>query len=156
MLGYQTPNYPQVEMYGGFWMRFAAYIIDYIITYVGGLIVGFVIGFALALVLRSGRDAMEAEAGRLGDSPDSSSAWLYYALMESSPRQATFGKLAVGLKVTDMNGGRIGFGQATGRFFGKIISGLILCIGFMMAGWTERRQALHDMMANTLVVKTRP
>ena len=155
MLGYQTPNYSQVEMYGGFWMRFAAYIIDYIITYVGGLIVGFVIGFALALVLHSGRDAMEAGKA-LGGLAGFILAWLYYALMESSPRQATFGKLAVGLKVTDMNGGRIGFGQATGRFFGKIISGLILCIGFMMAGWTERRQALHDMMANTLVVKTRP
>ena len=61
--------------------------------------------------------------------------------------------MALGLLVTDRQGNRIGFGRATGRYFGKIISALILFIGFMMAGWTERKQALHDMMADTLVVR---
>ena len=57
------------------------------------------------------------------------------------------------LRVTDLNYNRISFGNASGRFFGKILSGLILCIGYMMAGWTERKQALHDQMASTLVIK---
>jgi uncharacterized RDD family membrane protein YckC len=78
--------------------------------------------------------------------------WLYFALMESSAKQATLGKMALGIKVTDMMGNRISFGRATGRYFGKIISGLILYIGFIMAGFTEKKQALHDIMASCLVV----
>jgi uncharacterized RDD family membrane protein YckC len=79
--------------------------------------------------------------------------WTYFAGMESSPLRATIGKLAVGLYVTDMQGRRISFSKATGRFFGKLLSGAILCIGFMMAGWTEKKQGLHDMMADTLVLQ---
>ena len=78
--------------------------------------------------------------------------WLYYALMESSTKQATLGKMALGLKVTDLSGNRISFARATGRYFGKIISGLILNIGYIMAGFTEKKQALHDLMANCLVI----
>ena len=80
-------------------------------------------------------------------------AWLYYALFESSKLQATPGKLALKLKVTDMKGKRIGFGQATGRFFAKIISAIILLFGFFMIGWTEKKQGLHDIIASTLVMK---
>jgi uncharacterized RDD family membrane protein YckC len=72
--------------------------------------------------------------------------------MESSSRQATVGKIALGLRVTDLNGERITFLRATGRYFGKIISGMILYIGFIMAAFTEKRQALHDLMAECLVV----
>jgi hypothetical protein len=79
--------------------------------------------------------------------------WLYYALCESSAWQATPGKLALGLRVTDECGRRIGVGRATGRFFGKFLSGLILDIGYMLAGWTERKQALHDLMAGCCVVR---
>jgi uncharacterized RDD family membrane protein YckC len=79
--------------------------------------------------------------------------WLYYALLESSFKQATLGKMALGLKVTDMEGKRISFGQATGRYFAKILSGLILCIGYLMAAFTEKKQALHDIIVGTLVVK---
>jgi len=78
---------------------------------------------------------------------------LYYALMESSEKQATVGKLAMGIKVTDMQGNRLSFGQATGRHFAKIISGLTLLIGYIMAGFTEKKQALHDIIVNCLVVK---
>jgi len=80
--------------------------------------------------------------------------WLYFAVMESSKHQGTLGKLALGIKVTDMNGDRISFGRATGRYFGKIISGMIIYIGYIMAGLTEKKQALHDMMASCLVIKT--
>jgi uncharacterized RDD family membrane protein YckC len=79
--------------------------------------------------------------------------WLYYALLESSAWQATLGKKALGLEVTDLQGMRIGFGRATGRFFAKIISGIILFMGFIMAGFTEKKQALHDMIAGTLVIR---
>jgi len=80
--------------------------------------------------------------------------WLYFALMESSKYQGTLGKLALGIKVTDMEGNRICFGRATGRHFGKIISGMIIYIGYIMAGLTEKKQALHDMLASCLVIKT--
>jgi uncharacterized RDD family membrane protein YckC len=79
--------------------------------------------------------------------------WLYYSLMESSQRQATVGKLALGIKVTDMNGNRISFLNATGRYFGKIISGAIFMIGYIMIIFTEKKQGLHDIMAGTLVVR---
>jgi uncharacterized RDD family membrane protein YckC len=78
--------------------------------------------------------------------------WLYFALMESGPNQATLGKQAMGLKVTDDYGQPITFARATGRFFGGAVSNIILGIGYMMAGFTERKQALHDLMANTCVV----
>jgi uncharacterized RDD family membrane protein YckC len=79
--------------------------------------------------------------------------WLYYALLESSTWQATLGKKALGLEVTDVEGRRISFGRASGRFFAKIISTLILFIGFIMAGFTEKKQALHDIIAGTLVIR---
>jgi uncharacterized RDD family membrane protein YckC len=80
--------------------------------------------------------------------------WLYFALMESSTRQATVGKIALGLYVTDLQGRRLSFGRATGRFFAKIITGLVpFFIGYIMAGFTARKQALHDMIAGCLVLK---
>ena len=82
-------------------------------------------------------------------------AWLYYALLESSSKQATVGKMALALVVTDLQGRRITFGRATGRHFSKILSAIILMIGFIMAGVTARKQALHDMIAGTLVLVSR-
>jgi len=80
--------------------------------------------------------------------------WLYFAAMESSDRQGTFGKAAMSLQVTDLGGRRLTFGHATGRFFAKMISGLIpLGIGYIMAGFTEKKQALHDMIAGSLVLR---
>jgi len=80
--------------------------------------------------------------------------WLYYAYLESGEKQATWGKQALGIYVTDLTGNRITFGRASGRFFAKIVSGLIpLGIGFIMAGFTDRKQALHDMIASCLVLR---
>ena len=81
-------------------------------------------------------------------------SWLYSSLQESGPNMATIGKKAMNIKVTDMDGGRISFGQATGRHFGKIISGIILLIGYFMMLWDEKSQTLHDKMAGTLVVES--
>jgi len=78
--------------------------------------------------------------------------WLYWAVMESSSKQATLGKMALGIIVTDYEGKGISFGRATGRQFARIISALILLIGYIMAGFTEKKQALHDMIAECLVV----
>jgi uncharacterized RDD family membrane protein YckC len=83
------------------------------------------------------------------------SVCLYFAIMESSSIQATVGKLAVGVVVTDLNGERISFLRATGRYFAKILSAMILMIGYIMVGFTERKQGLHDMIASTLVYKSR-
>jgi uncharacterized RDD family membrane protein YckC len=82
-------------------------------------------------------------------------AWLYYAVQESSEKQATLGKQALGIVVTDLEGKRIDFVKATIRYFSKILSTLILMIGYIMAAFTERKQALHDMIAGTLVVNRR-
>lgn len=80
-------------------------------------------------------------------------SWLYYALMESSMGQATIGKRAIGIKVTDMNGNRISFLNATGRYFGKILSGLMFGIGYIMIIFTQKKQGLHDILAGTMVIR---
>lgn len=78
--------------------------------------------------------------------------WLYEALMESSRYEGTLGKRAVGIRVVGLDGRQISFGRATGRHFGKILSAFTLEIGFLMAGFTKQKQALHDMVAGTLVI----
>jgi len=80
-------------------------------------------------------------------------SWLYHTVMESSRYQATLGKLALGSIVTDLNGQRISFARANGRFFGKWVSSAFLNIGYLMAGFTEKKQALHDILASTLVIQ---
>jgi uncharacterized RDD family membrane protein YckC len=82
--------------------------------------------------------------------------WLYFALLESSRLQATLGKLALAIQVTTLDGHRIGFGRATLRTAAKYLSAVILLIGFIMAGVTRRKQALHDLVAGTLVVDRAP
>jgi uncharacterized RDD family membrane protein YckC len=79
--------------------------------------------------------------------------WLYFSLLESSSWQGTVGKKVLGLRVTDMNGNRISFGRATGRYFGMILSSMICFIGFIMVAFTEKKQGLHDMLAGTLILK---
>ncbi|MGE5675101.1 MAG: RDD family protein [Mycobacterium leprae] len=122
--------------YAGFWLRVGATLIDGIILSVVYAIVG-----ALTGIEKVNESFVGAVLG-----------WLYCALMESSKHQATLGKLVLGLAVTDMNGERISFWRATVRHFAMIISALILMIGFMMAGWTAKKQALHDIIADTLVI----
>ena len=78
--------------------------------------------------------------------------WLYYALMESSKYGGTLGKIAVGIKVVDMNGNKVTFGKATGRYFSRIVTNMTLFVGYIMAGFTEKKQALHDIIAGCLVI----
>ncbi len=79
--------------------------------------------------------------------------WLYFTLLESSPKQATLGKMSVGIVVTDANGQRISWQRANRRYWSKTISGGILLLGFVLAGLTPKKRALHDMIAGTLVAK---
>lgn len=147
-----------MSQYGGFWARVLAYIIDSIIVNVAVSLVGFVVGLGMGIpLMAAGSDSaiIAAISGATGGVLGLAGSWLYYALMESSPRQATVGKLALGLVVTDESGRRIGFGRATGRYFAKILSAMILLVGFMMVGWTARKQGLHDLIAGTLVYKSR-
>jgi uncharacterized RDD family membrane protein YckC len=81
--------------------------------------------------------------------------WLYFAAFESSRWQATPAKRILGLFVTDLNGQRISFARATGRYIGKALEDLTLFIGFAMAGFTAKKQALHDIVASCLVLKKR-
>jgi uncharacterized RDD family membrane protein YckC len=145
-------------MYAGFWKRFAAYLIDYILLtitiYLIAIVVGLFTGVSGAVAENTGSGIMGIITALSGLSifllffiP-----WLYYALFESSKKQATLGKMVLGIKVVTYDGGRISFGRATGRYFAKILSSLILMIGYIMAGFTEKKQALHDMVAGTLVV----
>lgn len=154
--------------YAGFWIRVLAVMID-------GLIVGgtFCLLFALTVIPLRG---MSAASRSVGGSPPSplgdgdagrvimmlviygvsfGASWLYFALMESSRWQATLGKRAVGIMVTDREGRRISFARATGRYFGSLISSMTCNIGYIMGAFTERKQTLHDLLAETFVVHGR-
>jgi len=130
---YSAAPYAAVSPYAGFWMRVGAYILDFLILSIPFTMLVFALFiFAWPLLIVG--------------------VWLYFALQESSVHQATLGKRALNIYVTDMYGRRITFGQATGRYFGKILSG-ILCIGYIMVAFTERKQGLHDLLAGTLVLR---
>ena len=155
--------------YAGFWLRFVAYLIDSLVAlFVVGIVIAIAVGF---LGIEFFRAQLE-EMGRGMNGPNLVfpvmfvitvvtfvaftlvASWLYFAGMESSEHQGTLGKMALGLVVTDMNGRPISFARATGRFFSKLITGLVpLYIGYIMAGFTEKKQALHDMIASCLVLR---
>jgi uncharacterized RDD family membrane protein YckC len=163
---YGGPQYapaPPSDQFGGFWVRFVAYFLDGIIIgipmwiiiaiFAGGMFAGF-----------SGtttEDEQIAAAAAAGISfflifiVAFVGIWLYEALMTSSERGATLGKRALGLRILKSDGTRLTFGRATGRFFAKaFITGIIpFGIGYIMAGFTDRKRALHDMIADTVVVK---
>jgi uncharacterized RDD family membrane protein YckC len=153
---YPAPAYPDTVpvagvRYGGFWIRVVAAIIDSVIiglvaspfwVLFGGL--GLVHGFHPLGLAVLGATRIVFFFG----------SWLYEALMESSSYQATLGKMVLGLKVTDLYGNRISFGRATGRHFAKWVSRATLGIGYIMVGFTERKQGLHDLLAGTLVRRT--
>jgi len=146
---------PTVE-YAGFWLRVWAGAIDVCLEALGALVLTFVI------------DAFLRRFGRLlGISPFVSKVatgmafiiilaiggWLYCAFAESSSWRATVGKRLLGLQVITSDGGKTSFGQATVRHLMKFLSLFCLTIGFLMSAWTKRRQALHDMPCDCLVIR---
>lgn len=122
--------------YAGFWRRFAAMLLD-------------------LLILGAAQGVIESLPGflRTGGAPELLIWWLYHALLESSEYQATIGKLALGLIVTDEQGRRLSFGRATGRTFAKILSIIPIFLGYLMAAFSPRKQALHDLIAGCLVLR---
>jgi len=153
-----TTSYPPVVPvagvgYGGFWIRVVAAIIDTTILRIvvtpAGLIFG---GLGMAGMMRGLPHAgLRLFGGGVTFILLLFGSWLYEAFMESSSYQATLGKMILGMKVTDLNGNRISFERATGRHFAKWLSAMILGIGYIMVGFTDRKQGLHDMLAGTLV-----
>ena len=150
---YQTANYAT------FWHRLGAYLIDYVLISLVTCPIGMVTGAMSAMAEQSGGDAAQAASAGMTVLlyvVAIVAGWLYNALMESSSWQGTVGKRVLGIRVTDLDGNRINFGRATGRYFGKIISSMICAVGFIMVLFTERKQGLHDMMASTLVLMGAP
>lgn len=130
--------------YAGFWLRFAAYLIDIALLFIVEVVL------AIGVLVMAPHD-VRALANVLPVS--SAIAWAYFALFESSPLRATVGKYALGLYVSDVRGDPIGFGRATARYWLKLLSNLTLLVGWIMAGFTPRKQALHDILAGTLVLR---
>ena len=150
--------------YAGFWIRFAAVFIDGLVLAVPGCVLA---GIMMAILIPI---MANAGSGSGGSGPDSAVmaivqvfanlgsvviSWLYFGFMESSKWQATLGKRAVGIFVTDLQGNPISFGRASGRYFASILSGLVLSIGYIIGAFTERKQTLHDMIVGTVVVEGR-
>jgi len=135
----------------GFLRRWAALFLDGLILWIPLVVVGVVLVLALGIKLDDQGSAPGA-ADALIYLLYFIAAPIYYAGMESSPWQATLGKRALGIKVTDLQGRRLSFGHALGRWFAAALSYLTLYIGFLMAAVTERKRALHDFIAGTEVV----
>lgn len=154
--------------YASFGARWAAHIIDFLILYVVNWIILTPILGAVGFGIASANE-FDLESMSEGDMIASITALmgalvagsiilyvvrvLYGAFMESSKFQATIGKMALGLKVTSVDGNKLTFVMALLRHIGKIVSGFIIFIGYIMAAFTEKKQALHDFIASSVVVK---
>ena len=148
----------ETPAYAGFWNRFAAAVIDAIVTVIGTLLllVPLYVGLFFSLMDDMGEPDFQTilpVAQPIGNFVSLVAGWLYYSLMESSRFQGTLGKMAVQIKVTDLEGNRVSFGRASGRYFGKFLSGILLLAGFIMVAFTAKKQGLHDILAGCLVVR---
>lgn len=156
------PDQGEYVGYGGFWIRFVAWFIDYVIIVIMFVVLIIMLGVAVVLI----------EGGQPGQNAEEMSPatlvlgglfyiflilipLVYNAAMISSNGQATVGKMAMGLKVTDHYGQRISFWRAFGREAAKWFLSGIFAIGYIIAAFTERKQGLHDLIASTLVLRTR-
>jgi uncharacterized RDD family membrane protein YckC len=154
-----APVFSQAKpvVYAGFWRRFVAMIIDSLV-FLPLVVIAILMSGLFGIAMQPSVD-LEGLTGAIFSIGVVVlmcllfvGSWLYHAGMESSRHQATLGKKALGIIVTDMNGNRISFARANGRFFGKWVSGMIMNIGYLMAAFTEKKQALHDILAGCLVV----
>jgi len=150
---------PSGVRYAGFWRRFWGLAIDRILLGVVLLPVGLLLGVNMFRPLMNDGELRpdwlyQVVVGSMSLWLVRSFAeWAYFSTFQCSSRQATPGQMALGLRVTGLDGGRIGFGRASGRYFASWLSAALLLIGFIMGAFTERRQTLHDMVASTLVVR---
>ena len=159
-MDFQTAPFPgpltmEPELpYAGFWRRTLAWLID-----AGLAVAAWIVGFVLIAFIGGFIGASDAAVNDAIGWPLAIAllvfVWLYSTLMEASRRQATLGKLGAGIVVAHVDGGRISWARANLRFWSKLISALPFFIGFLIAGVTARKQALHDMIAGTLVLTHR-
>ncbi|MUG21849.1 RDD family protein [Paenibacillus macerans] len=154
------------QIYAGFWKRFCAYILDLFVVNIIVLVITLIFSLIDKLFLRFLMSFISLGIKQwfyffefyewIGWITrlllTAFGAWLYYAIMESSKWQGTFGKMALGIVVVNRRYERMSFLRASGRFWGRFLSVLSLYIGFIMAGFTEKKQALHDKIAQTYVV----
>lgn len=134
----------QAVAFAGFWRRAVALVIDLIvITIVSS------IWFAACHSTAKTPEGKEVLASVLAFMV----SFFYYVRCESGEHQATWGKRALGLAVTDLRGKPISGWRATLRYLARIFSGLTLGIGYLMAGFTAKKQALHDIVAGCLVIR---
>jgi uncharacterized RDD family membrane protein YckC len=142
----QEESQPVIEWnYAGFWIRFLAYFIDSILMGIVNIVI-------LYAVVGIDTLADPEEGALMSNALTILIPLLYFTLMQSSSKQATLGKMAVGIKVVNADGETISFLQAIGRYLSKIPSALILLGGFIWAGFDSKKQALHDKMAGTYVL----
>lgn len=140
------PGGPPKVLRAGFWRRVAAFALDYLLLFLGLLIAFAILGAVTGGIPKESADGLGTLSGILA-------YWLYFAKLESSPNQATLGKRAMSIKVVGLDGKRISFGKASGRHFAKILSGLTMGVGFVMCAFTKRKQCLHDIASDCLVVR---
>ena len=139
--------------YASFGQRLVAYILDNLIISVPlGCIMIFVFGAGVAIAEELGSEGIISLLVLLIQFVWLGVSWLYFSLFQSGPKMATPGKMAMGIVVTNISGKRITWANATGRFFAKILSGMAFCIGYILAAFTEKKQALHDILAGTIVL----
>jgi uncharacterized RDD family membrane protein YckC len=143
---------PAATEYAGLGLRFGAFILDFLITMAIGFVCGIILGVMLAA---TGSHWSDEEVGAFAYLMGAVVNWFYFTLFESSALMATPGKRALGLRVIDLQGRRIGFGRATGRYFGKFLSLIALGFGYWTIPSSPMRQGWHDKMAGCLVLRTR-
>jgi len=134
--------------YAGFWVRFAASLLDSLVILVIALVLGFVLGVVMGVLrIPIGKGAQWPKVFGFAVS------WLYFATLESSARCATYGKRAFHLQVLGADDlSRIGFARASARWIGRFASTLLFMIGYLLQPFTPRKRALHDYIAGTVVV----
>ena len=144
--------------YAGFWKRVAAYFVDYMV-FTPILLICFALyvyfsPYTWDEIIYSYyyNPYVDPDYYLFYLLPSTIVGILYFCGMESSSKQATLGKMVLGIKVVDMNDKQISFGRALGRHFGKWISMLLCYIGFIMVGFTQKKQGLHDMLAAAQVI----
>lgn len=140
-------------IYAGFWLRFVAALVDSVALFGPFVVVGFVV--IVIIKLLSATKGYDPAILILAVWPPVAviGTWLYFSLLESSPWQATLGKKLMGIYVTDMAGNRLSPGRATGRTLAKYLSSLTAGIGYLLCGFTQKKQALHDLVAGCLVLR---
>lgn len=144
-------------IYAGFWKRVAASLIDGLIVGVIGGVLGTLVGGLLGMALSVSLGDYLSGGGPfflqiITNLISIGATAAYYAGFHSARVQATPGKMAVGIKVVRSDGHPITLARGIGRYFATWISYLTLAIGFLMAAFTDRKRALHDMICDTLVV----